>query len=109
MVPKRNCKLIKEAVVIEPIETLDVPLETNMEEHEDHEEQKDHDDHESEEERHSTIFVTPKKLEVSLKMNRFDFSRLVEALKRGSSKSVTFKLAKTGNFDRVRDQKVLDA
>jgi hypothetical protein len=41
-------------------------------------------------------------------MNRFDFIKLVKALKRGSSKNVGFKLAKFGNFDGVQNQKVVD-
>jgi hypothetical protein len=38
-----------------------------------------------------------------LKMNRPDFIKLVEALKRGSFKSVGFKPIKLGNFDGVQD------
>jgi hypothetical protein len=41
-------------------------------------------------------------------MNRFDFIKLVEAFKRGSSKSVKFKPAKLGNFDGVQIEKVVD-
>jgi hypothetical protein len=41
-------------------------------------------------------------------MNRPDFIRLVEALKGRSCKNVGLKLAKFGNFDGVRDQKVVD-
>jgi hypothetical protein len=41
-------------------------------------------------------------------MNRFDFIRLVETFKGGSSKSVRFKLAKLGNFHGVQNQKVAD-
>jgi hypothetical protein len=41
-------------------------------------------------------------------MNRFNFIRLVETLKGGSSKSVRFKLVKLGNFDGVQNQKVVD-
>jgi hypothetical protein len=48
-------------------------------------------------------------LEVLLKMNRPDFSELVAALKRGSSKNAKFQPAKLGNFDGVRDRKVVDA
>jgi hypothetical protein len=36
-------------------------------------------------------------------MNRPYFVGLVEALKGGSSKNVTFKFAKLGNFDNVRN------
>jgi flavodoxin len=41
-------------------------------------------------------------------MNRPDFTKLVAALKGGSSKGVGFKLAKPGNFDDIQDQKVID-
>jgi hypothetical protein len=34
-------------------------------------------------------------------MNRLDFTKLVVALKGGSSKGVGFKHAKLGNFDRI--------
>jgi len=42
-------------------------------------------------------------------MNRPDFTKLVAALKGGSLKGVGLKFAKLGNFDVVRDQKVVDA
>ncbi len=42
-------------------------------------------------------------------MNRFDFSELVAALKRRSSKNARYQLAKPGNFDGVHDRKVVDA
>jgi hypothetical protein len=74
-----------------------------MEEWEDYEEQEDHDDHESKKEQHSTVLFTLEQLEVLLKMNRLDFTRLVEAFKGGSSKNVGFKLIKLGNFDGVQD------
>jgi len=41
-------------------------------------------------------------------MNRPDFIELVTALKGRSSKGVGFKLAKPRNFDKIRDQKVVD-
>jgi len=41
-------------------------------------------------------------------MKRPDFTKLVEALKGGLSKSVGFKPIKLGNFDGVRDPKVVD-
>jgi hypothetical protein len=41
----------------------------------------------------------PKQLEVLLKMNRPNFTRLVEAFKRRSSKSARFKPTKPENFD----------
>jgi hypothetical protein len=42
-------------------------------------------------------------------MNTPDFTELVIALKGGSSKELGFKPAKLGNFDGVRDRKVVDA
>ncbi len=42
-------------------------------------------------------------------MNRPNFTKLVVALKGGSSKGVRFKLIKLGNFDGVWDRKVMDA
>jgi len=42
------------------------------------------------------------------KMNRLDFTELVAAFKRGSSKGVGFKPAKLRNFDGVKDRKVVD-
>ncbi len=47
-------------------------------------------------------------MEVLLKMNRLDFSELVIALKRGSSKNAGFQPGKPGNFNGARDQKVVD-
>ncbi len=41
-------------------------------------------------------------------MNMFNFTKLVEALKGGSSRNVRFKPAQPNNFDGVRDQKVVD-
>jgi hypothetical protein len=48
-------------------------------------------------------------LEVLLKTNRPDFSELVAALKGGPSKNLGYQPAKPGNFDGVRDRKVVDA
>jgi hypothetical protein len=48
-------------------------------------------------------------MEVLFKINRPDFSELVTTLKGGSSKNAGFQLAKPGNFDGARDQKVVDA
>jgi len=42
-------------------------------------------------------------------MNKLDFTKLVAALKRGSSNGVGFKLVKLGNFDGVQNWKVVDA
>jgi hypothetical protein len=79
-----------------------------MEKWEDFEKREDHDDHESEEEQHSIIHFMVKQLEVLLEMNRPNFTKMVKAFKRGSSKSVGFELTKHGNFDRVQDRKVID-
>jgi hypothetical protein len=79
-----------------------------MEEQKKYEKQEDCDDYESGKKQHPTIFFTLKQLEVLLKMNRLDFIGLVEAFKRGKFKSVTFKLVKPRNFDKVRYQKVVD-
>jgi hypothetical protein len=46
-------------------------------------------------------------LEVLLKIP--DFSELIAALKGQSSKSAGFQPIKPGNFDEVRDRKVVDA
>jgi hypothetical protein len=71
--------------------------------------QEDQDEPESEEEQRSSVLFTQEQLEVLLKMNRPDFTKLVTALKEGSSKDARFQLAKPGNFDGARDQKVVDA
>ncbi len=66
------------------------------------------DDHESEEKQPNTIIFTLEQLEVLLKMNRPNFTELVTTLKGGSSKGVGFQPAKPGNFDGIRNQKVVD-
>jgi hypothetical protein len=112
MAPKRTHKLVQKIMVKEPTQNLDVPSEAIREEEqvnsEKHEDRENRNDHESEEEQPTTVLFTPKQLEVLLKMNRLDFIELVVAFKGGSSKGVRFKLAKLGNFDRIRDQKVVD-
>jgi hypothetical protein len=85
----------------EPTHDRKVPLESIGEE--ELEAQKDHDDPESEEEQPNIDLFTPEQLEVLFKMNKPNFSELVAALKRGSSKSARFQLAKPGNFDGVHD------
>jgi len=57
-----------------------------MKEWEDYEEQNNHEDHESEKEQHSTILFTPQQLEVMLKTNRPDCTKLVETLKKNPLK-----------------------
>jgi len=82
-----------------PTQDLNVPPKTIREE-----EQEDHDncdDPKNEEEQPTIILFIPKQLEVSLKMNRPDFTRLVGAPKKGSSKSLGFKFSKLGNFNKV--------
>ncbi len=113
MAPKKPRKLVQETMVEEATQDPEVPLEVIKEEEqknsEDQEAQEEQDDHESEEEQTRTVMFTPEQLEVLLKMNRPDFSELVAALKRGSSKSAGFQPAKPGNFSGIRDQKVVDA
>ncbi len=58
-------------------------------------------DPKNEEEQPTIILFIPKQLEVSLKMNRLDFTRLVGAPKKGSSKSLGLKFSKLGNFNKV--------
>jgi len=85
---------------------LNVPSEAIREE-----EQKDQenlDDHENEQEQPTAIRFTLEQLEVLLKMNRPDFSKLVVALKGRSSKGVGFQPTKPGKFDRIRNRKVVD-
>jgi hypothetical protein len=64
--------------------------------------------HENEEKQSTIILFILEQLEVLFKMNRFNFIELLKALKRGSSKNVGFKLAKSGNFDGVQNWKVVD-
>ncbi len=100
-------------MVEEPTQDREVPFEAIKEEEqkdsEEQEAQENRDDYESEKEQLTTILFTLEQLEVLLKMNRPDFSELVATLKGGSSKGVGFQPAKYGNFDGVRDRKVVDA
>jgi hypothetical protein len=41
-------------------------------------------------------------------MNRPDFTELVVVVKGGSSKGIRFKLAEPGNFDGIRNRKVVN-
>jgi hypothetical protein len=79
-------------MVEEPTQDQDFPSEAiREEEQEDFEEQKDcdiYDDHENEEEQPTIVLFTLEQLEVSLKMNRLDFTELIAALKGRSSKGV---------------------
>jgi hypothetical protein len=99
-------------VVEKPTQDLDVPSEAIREEEQDdleeQEDQENLDDHESEEEQPTRIFFILIQLEVLLKMNRPDFSKLVVALKGGSSLGVGFQPAKPRNFDGIQDRKVVD-
>jgi hypothetical protein len=112
MAPKKTRKLLQETMVEEPTQDLNVPSEAiREEEQDDFEEQEDQenlDDHESEEEQPTIVLFTPKQLEVLLKMNRFDFTELIAALKGGSSKGVGFQPVKLGNFDGIRNRKVVN-
>jgi hypothetical protein len=68
----------------------------------------DQDEPKSEEEQRRLVLFTQEQLEVLFKMNRPKFNELVVALKGGASKDARFQLAKLGNFDGARDQKVVD-
>jgi hypothetical protein len=97
-------------MVEEPTQDLEVPFEAiREEEQEDSKEQENHDDHENEKQQPTTVLFTLEQLEVLLKMNRPDFTKLVSPLKGASLKGVGFQLAKLGNFDGIRDRKVVDA
>jgi hypothetical protein len=74
-----------------------------MEEQDNYEKQEDHGDSENEKEQHFIIIFRAERLEVLLKMNKPNLVGLMGAFKRGLSKNVTFKPAKLGNFDKVRD------
>ncbi len=107
MAPKKTRKPIQETMVEEPTQDLFIPSEAiREEEQEDFEKQEDYDnrdDHENKEEQPTTVFFTPKHLEVLLKVNRPNFTKLIVALKGGSSNGVKFKFTKPGNFDGVQD------
>ncbi len=104
---------MQETMVEKPTQDPEDPIEAiREEEQEDSEHEEDRDvrgDHENEEEQPNKVFFTSEQLEVLLKMNRPDFTELVKALKGGLSKSVGFKPAEPGNFDGIRDRKVVDA
>jgi hypothetical protein len=99
-------------MVEEPTQYVNVPFEAIKEgEPEDSEKKKDHEncnDHENEKEQPTIVLFIQEQLEVLLKMNRPNFTELVTAFKGRSSKGARFKFAKLGNFDRVRNQKVVD-
>jgi hypothetical protein len=105
MAPKKSHKPMQETMVEEPTQNPeDLIKAIREEEPEDSEHEEDHDicgDHENEKEQPNTIIFTSKQLEVLLKMNRPNFTKLVAALKGGSSKSVGFKPAGPGNFDGI--------
>jgi hypothetical protein len=113
MAPKKTHKPMQETMVEKSTQDQKVPLEViREEEQEDFEEQEtqeDHNDHESEEEQLTIVLFTLEQLEILLKMNRPDFNELVAALKGGLSKGARFQLVKLGNFDGVRNKKVVDA
>jgi hypothetical protein len=104
MMPKRTHKPVQETTMEEPTQDLDVPSkpirEEEQEDFEDEEDRDTRDDHENEEEQPTTILSIQEQLEV-FKMNMLDFTKLVIALKGGSSKSVGFKPVKPGNFDGI--------
>jgi hypothetical protein len=94
-------------MVKEPIQDLKVPIEAIREEEqkdfEDQEDRDNHDDHENEKEQPTMVLFTPKQSKVLLKTNRLDFTKLLMALKRGSSKGVGFNHFEPGNFDTIQD------
>jgi hypothetical protein len=106
MAPKKNRKQPQDSLLKEPIEDRVVPPKLIGEE--EPKTREDQDEPESEEEQRSSVLFTPEQLEVLLKMNRPNFGELVTALKTGTSKGERFQSAKPGNFDGVRDQKVMD-
>ncbi len=112
MAPKKSRKPVQETMVEEPTQDREVPSQVIREEEqvdfEEQENQENHDDHENEKEQPTIVLFTLEQLEVLLKMNRFDFSELVAALKGWSSKGVGFQPAKLGNFDEIREGKVID-
>jgi hypothetical protein len=107
MAPKKNRKQASETMLEEPIEEQVAPPESIGEEAP--KARHNQDEPESEEEQRSSVLFTSEQLEVLFKMNRPDFSELVAAFKTGTSKGERFQLAKLGNFDGARDQKVVDA
>jgi len=107
MAPKKNHKQVQEIMLEEPVEDRVIPSESIGEE--ELRTWEDQDEPESEEEQRSSILFTPEQLEILLKMNRPDFSELVAAFKRGSSKNAGYQPAKVGNFDGAYDRKVVDA
>jgi hypothetical protein len=107
MAPKKNRKQVQETMLEEPAEEQVVPSKSIGEE--ERRTREDQDELESEEEQRSSVLFTQEQLEALLKMNRPNFSELVAALKGGASKDAKLQLAKLGNFDGVRDRKVVDA
>jgi hypothetical protein len=85
----------------EPIKDRIVPPESIEEE--EPRTREDQDEPKNEKEQRSSVLFTQEQLEVLLKMNRPDFSELVVAFKRGSSKNAGFQPAKLGNFDGAHD------
>jgi hypothetical protein len=107
MAPKKYRTQVQETMLEEFVEEKVAPSESIGEE--ELRTWEDQDEPESEEEQRSLVLFAPEQLEVLLKMNRFDFSELVVALKGGSSKNVKFQSVKPENFDGAHDQKVVDA
>jgi hypothetical protein len=107
MATKMTCKPIQETMVGKPTQDLNLPSEAiRQEEQEDFEDEEDydnHDNHENEKDQPTIVLFNPQQLEVLLKMNRPNFTKLFTALKGGPLKGVGFKPVEPGNFDRVRD------
>jgi hypothetical protein len=92
-------------MVEEPTQDLNVLIEAIKEKEQKdskkHEDRENHDDHGNEKEKPTTILFILEQLEVLLKMNKPEFTKLVLALKRGSLKGVGLKLVKPRNFDEI--------
>jgi hypothetical protein len=107
MAPKKTRKQPQDSMLEEPVEDRVAPQESVGEE--EAMPREDRDEPESEEEQRSSVLFTQEQLEVLLKMGRPDFGELVAAFKTGVAKGERFQPAKPGNFDGVRDRKVVDA
>ncbi len=107
MAPKKNRKQAQDSLLEELVEDPVAPPKSIGEE--EPRTREDQDEPESEKEQRSSVLFTLEQSEILLKINRPDFGELVVAFKTGTSKGERFQPAKPGNFDGVRDRKVVDA
>jgi hypothetical protein len=107
MAPKKTRKSPQDSMLKEPVDDRIASPESIGEE--EPMPREDRDEPESEEEQRSSVLFTQEQLEILLKMGRLDFGELVAALKTGAAKGERFQPAKPGNFNGVRDRKVVDA